>query len=107
MFGFVRKREVEELRARIEALAEVISDNQIKVDEQIRDTARRCNNYTQDVYLESHDKFLMILKHFGLDVIPERKAATIIPARLVPGKPPKKANKRTTKKANGGDEESG
>ena len=88
MFGFVRKREVEELRARIEALAEVISDNQIKVDEQIRDTARRCNNYTQDIYLDNHDKFLMILKHFGLDVIPERKAATIIPARLVPIKKP-------------------
>ena len=102
MFGFVRKREVEELRRQIDDLYETILDDRVKGKERVYKTREECLNYIQKIDNFHSEHIELILKHLSLILIPRstQTTTTTTPARLVPGKPPKKANKRTTAKAN-------
>jgi len=141
MFGFVRKREVEELRARmrlcedaINLIREHIGFLDIAYQYRIGEaSAPRFTRILDDIIgihpswvrkIETGEfttppeysisqKIEMLLKYLGLNVVPERveKSFSVYEAYVAPikpkDKPPAKANKRTAKKANGGDEESG
>ena len=123
MFGFVRKREVEELRMEVrrlrsrvtglnlkDTLAEIILDG---IREQVGfDEIKLPYGHALYLYpaVSIHKKVGLILDHLKLKVEPEEETTTTkkIPAHLAPRQSPAaKVNKRTAKKANGGDEESG
>ena len=126
MLGFVRKREVEELRAeiwRLKCKASGVEANNVLVD-CILDGLRRQLGFSETKFpvlkgrqfIEYHvhysypnisvnEKIKMILSHLKLKAVPEEVNTTTAttPAHLVPITA--KANKRTAKKANGGDED--
>jgi len=124
MFGFVRKREVEELRKEVRRLkckASGFETNDIATELALDGIKRqlgfsewkipmRNNGYHvhyKHPKVSVSEKVKLILNHLGLEAVPEDTNTETIttPAHLVPITA--KANKRTAKKANGGDEESG
>ena len=107
MFGFVRKREVEELRRQVDSLCMTILADRVNGKERICKVREECLNYTQKIDNFHSEHIELILRHLGLRLIPRstQTTTTTTPARLIPDKPPAKANKRAAKKAKSGDED--
>ena len=104
MFGFARKKGVERLA---DSISEVIVDERIKGKERTDKVREECLNYVQKIDNFHSEHIELILRHLGLRLIPRstQTTTTTTPARLIPDKPPAKANKRAAKKAKSGDED--
>ena len=69
MFGFVRKREVEELRRQVDSLCMTILADRVNGKERICKVREECLNYTQKIDNFHSEHIELILRHLGLRFI--------------------------------------